>query len=127
MKISVLLSVALQALTNQRATAFQTLHRKTHRRQHSSSDLFQSFQSVAARSIPPDSAKQDILTGGRTAQDWRKATTGDRPTLSKTIPSGQKQLPVHIRIAKVSQSHVTSFISKRIHKIHSLHFQLYNL
>lgn len=100
MKTSVLLSVALQALTNQRATAFQTLHRKTHRRQHSSSDLFQSFQSVAARSIPPDSAKQDILTGGRTAQDWRKATTGDRPTLSKTIPSGQKQLPVHIRIAK---------------------------
>jgi len=103
MKLSVSLSVALQVVTNhQRATAFQTPQRKVHRRQHSSSDLFLSSHSVA-RSIPDDSSKNGLLKG-RTSKDRSIVDTVDRPTLSKTIPSGQKQLPVHIRIAKVSQS-----------------------
>jgi len=93
----VLFTVLLKALTNQRATAFQTLDRKV--RQHSSTHLSLSYQSaVAPRPVPSEAEQGKLNTRHR--QDAIKTVIGDRSRLSKTVPSGQKQLPLHIRIAK---------------------------
>lgn len=102
MRHSVLFTVILKALTNQRATAFQTLDRKV--RQHSSTDLFlSSYQSVVARPLPSEAEQGKLNTRHR--QDAIKTVIGDRSRLSKTVPSGQKQLPWHVRIAKVWHEH----------------------
>ena len=92
-----LFTVLLKALTNQRATAFQTLDRKV--RQHSSTALSLGFQSVVVRPASSETEQGKLNTSHR--QDAIKAVIGDRSRLSKTVPSGQKQLPLHIRIAKV--------------------------
>lgn len=100
MRHYVLFTVLLKALTNQRATAFQTLDRKV---RHSPTALSLGFQSVVARPVSSEDEQGKLNTRHR--QDAVKSVIRDRSRLSKTVPSGQKQLPLHIRIAKVCNEH----------------------
>ena len=82
---NILIQIQLFALSGDRVTyAFQLTREKAIRSY--STELFLSYQSIAA-SLPKETNKEVQLL--------------DRPRLQKTIPSGQNQLPLHIRIAKV--------------------------
>lgn len=80
-----LIQIQLFALSGERFTHAFQLTREKAIRSHST-ELFLSYQSIAA-SLPKETNKEAQLL--------------DRPRLRKTIPSGQNQLPLHIRIAKV--------------------------
>ena len=91
---NILIQIQLFALSGERFTyAFQLTREKAIRSY--STELFLSYQSIAA-SLPKETNKEAQLL--------------DRPRLRKTIPSGQNQLPLHIRIAKVRYVSIHLFV-----------------
>jgi hypothetical protein len=83
------------------AFAFQSLPRnKLHHATRTAdylSELALGFQSIAAPAKVPDKSSRQELIRNKNGNTRRRAN----PRLSKTIPSGQKQLPGHVRVAKV--------------------------
>lgn len=114
LQYAVVAAVPLLYISTENAvSAFQTLPRNRRHRHHwrrpQKSELSLSFPSIAVNNPKPrrdsDSANQDHSIGNV----YRRTSTSSaisknaqiKPRLSQTVPSGQKQLPLHVRIAKV--------------------------
>jgi len=95
----------LYILSGRGAAALQPV---STRRNLSSELMVSSVQSIGSQTAPNASTRPGTNQGkgkvGTLYRDLEEVSEADeKPRLSKTIPSGQKQLPWHTRIAKVSE------------------------
>ena len=102
------LSLAIQvSLLYKEVDAFQTLKRKpVHGAANDHSSrlyIFQSQSIAAAQTVSPDATFRGTL---KEETSRSISSIGKKPQLSKPIPSGQKQLPLHLRIAKVRMMNI---------------------